>query len=113
MLKISLVDGPHQRRMIVEGTLVGPWADELMVAYERARGDLRGRELIVDLRGLTAVGPAGEVVLLQLIKDDIRFQCGVFARELLRQLVLNTPGNTQDIEEEPNDPDSGSESDVG
>jgi hypothetical protein len=113
MLKISLVDGPHQRRMIVEGTLVGPWADELMVAYQRARGHLRGRELIVDLRGLTAVGPAGEVVLLQLIKDKIRFQCGVFARELLRQLARNTPGNPEDVEEEPNDPDSNSEGDLG
>jgi anti-anti-sigma regulatory factor len=106
MLKISLVDGPHQRRMIVEGTLVAPWAAELTVAYERARADLQSRELIVDLRGLTAVGPAGEDVLLQLLRDKTTFQCGVFARELLRQLVRHTQGNEQDAEEEPNDPDS-------
>jgi hypothetical protein len=82
------------------------WASPTPDAYERARADLQGRELIVDLRGLTAVGPAGEGVLLQLKRDKIKFQCGVFARELLRQLVRHTEGNEQDAEEEPNDPDS-------
>jgi anti-anti-sigma regulatory factor len=87
MLKISLVEGQRERRLIVEGTLVAPWASELAIACEKASADLEGRELIVDLRGLTAIGPAGETVLLQLIKDKTRLQCGVFARELLRQLV--------------------------
>jgi anti-anti-sigma regulatory factor len=90
MLKISLVDGRRERRLIVEGTLVAPWASELAISCEKARAGLQGRELIVDLRGLTAIGPAGETVLLQLIKDKTRLQCGVFARELLRQLVRPT-----------------------
>ena len=90
MLKISLVDGRRERRLIVEGTLVAPWASELAISCEKARADLQGRELIVDLRGLTAIGPAGEIVLLQLIKDKTRLQCGVFARKLLRQLVRPT-----------------------
>lgn len=87
MLKISLVEDRRERRLVVEGTLVAPWASELAIACEKASADLEGRELIVDLRGLTAIGPAGETVLLQLIKDKTRLQCGVFARELLRQLV--------------------------
>jgi len=87
MLKISLVEGRRERRLIAEGTLVAPWAGELAIACERARADLQGRELVVDLRGLTAIGPDGETVLLQLIKDKTRLQCGVFARELLRQLA--------------------------
>jgi hypothetical protein len=49
MLKISLVDGQRQRRLIVEGTLVAPWASELTTACERARTNLDGRELIVDV----------------------------------------------------------------
>ena len=90
MLKISLVEGRRERRLIAEGTLVAPWAGELAIACERARADLQGRELVVDLRGLTAIGPDGETVLLQLIKDKTRLQCGVFARELLRQLARRT-----------------------
>jgi hypothetical protein len=59
MLKISLVDGQRQRRLIVEGTLVAPWASELTTACERAKADLDGRELIVDLRSVTGISSEG------------------------------------------------------
>jgi hypothetical protein len=106
MLKISLVDGQRQRRLIVEGTLVAPWASELAIACEKARADLEGRELIVDLRSLTGIGPEGESVLLQLMKNKIKLQCGVFVRELLRQLVRSTQLNVLDAADALNDADS-------
>jgi hypothetical protein len=90
MLKISLIDNEHQRRMIVEGTLLVPWTDEFANECEKARADLRGRELVVDLRGLTAICPEGENVLLQLMRDKIKLQCGVYMRELLSQLARDT-----------------------
>jgi hypothetical protein len=97
MLKISLVDGQRQRRLIVEGTLVAPWDSELTIACEKARVDLGDRELIVDLRGLTGIGPEGECVLLQLMRDKTRLQCGVFVRELMRQLVRSTQLKALDV----------------
>jgi hypothetical protein len=106
MLKISLVNGQRQRRLIVEGTLVAPWDSELAIACEKARADLDGRELIVDLRSLTGIGPEGESVLLQLMKNKIKLQCGVFVRELLRQLVRSTQLNALDPGDAPNDADS-------
>ncbi len=106
MLKISLVDGQRQRKLIVEGTLVAPWASELAIACEKARADLEGRELIVDLRSLTGIGPEGERVLLQLMKNKIKLQCGVFVRELLRQLVRSTQLNALDAADALNDADS-------
>ena len=87
MLRISLVERPHQCRMIVEGTLVQPWADEFTTACERARLALEGRELIIDLKGITAFSSEGETALLQLIQDNIKFECGLFMREVLRQLA--------------------------
>ena len=108
MLKISLVDGPRQRRMILEGALTAPWADELTAACETAGLDLDGRELIIDLRGVTEIGPDGESVLLRLIKDKIRFQCGVFARELLKQLVRTVQQDALDGGQPRNDTDPGS-----
>jgi hypothetical protein len=106
MLKISLVNGQRQRRLIVEGTLVAPWDSELAIACEKARADLEGRELIVDLRSLTGIGPEGESVLLQLMKNKIKLQCGVFVRELLRQLVRSSQLNPVDAGEALNDADS-------
>jgi hypothetical protein len=106
MLKISLVDGQRQRRLIVEGTLVAPWANELAIACEKARADLDGRELIVDLRSLTGIGPEGECVLLQVMKDKTKLQCGVYVRELLRQLARSTELNALDSSDPLNDADS-------
>jgi hypothetical protein len=105
MLKISLVDGQRQRRLIVEGTLVAPWASELAIACEKARADLQGRELVVDLRSLTGIGPEGEAVLLRLLQNKIKLQCGVFVRELLRQLVRSTQLNALERGSAPNNAD--------
>ena len=87
MLKISVVESPRRRRLIVEGKLLAPWAAELATACEMARADLHGRELIVDLRSLTAISPEGESVLLQLMSEKVKFQCGVFMKEVLKRLA--------------------------
>jgi len=87
MLKISVVESPRRRRLIVEGRLIAPWAAELATAYEMARANLHGRELIVDLRSLTGISSEGESVLLQLISQKVKFHCGVFMKEVLRQLA--------------------------
>jgi hypothetical protein len=86
MLKITVVQGRRQCRLIVEGKLFAPWAAELTSAYQTARTDLQDRELIVDLRSLTAISPEGEAVLLQLMRDKVQFLCGVYGREVLKQL---------------------------
>jgi hypothetical protein len=106
MLKISLAENQHERSLIVEGTLVGPWVNEFAIAYERARHDLGGRELIVDLRSLTGIGQEGERMLLQLMKNKTKMQCGVFVRELLRQLVRSSQLNVTDASDALNDEDS-------
>jgi anti-anti-sigma regulatory factor len=96
MLKISLVDGQRQRRLIVEGTLVAPWASELTTACERARTNLDGRELIVDLRSVTGISSEGESALLQLMRDKTKLQCGLFMSEVLRQLARKARQNSKD-----------------
>jgi anti-anti-sigma regulatory factor len=106
MLKISLVDGQRQRRLIVEGTLVAPWASELTTACERAKADLDGRELIVDLRSVTGISPEGESVLLQLMRDKTKLQCGLFMSEVLRQLARETQQNPKNAGDAPSGTDS-------
>jgi hypothetical protein len=87
MLKISTVDGQRRRCLVVEGNLIEPWAEELITACEEARSGLEGRELIVDLRSLTAISSEGEEDLLQLMAQGLKI-CphGVFARQVVREL---------------------------
>jgi anti-anti-sigma regulatory factor len=106
MLKISVVDAARRRRIVVEGALVAPWADEFAIACEKARADLYGREFIVDLRGVTAISRDGENVLIQLIRRKIRVQCGIFLKELLRQLASDSQPNPTKAGDATDDVDS-------
>jgi anti-anti-sigma regulatory factor len=87
MLKISIVEGRKQRRLVVEGKLVAPWSDELQAACERARAGLNGRELVIDLKNVTTISQQGENLLLELMKRRVKCRgCGLFTNEILKQL---------------------------
>ena len=106
MLKITIIEDQRRRRVIVEGKLIAPWTAEVTSAYQRARTDLQDRELIVDLRSLTAISPEGEDVLLHLIREKIKFLCGVYTKEVLRQLGLKARDNSQEGDAEDADSES-------
>ena len=87
MLKICTVENRSQRRLVLEGKLVAPWAGELRVACEKARADLGDRELVVDVKNLTAISQAGENVLIELMTEGVKFRgSGVFTKHMLKQL---------------------------
>ena len=96
MLKITVVEDQRQRRIIVEGKLIDPWSAELRSAYQTARTNLQDRELIVDLRSLTAISPEGEAVLLQLMREKVKFLSGLYMKEVLKQLARKTRGDRGD-----------------
>jgi hypothetical protein len=99
MLKITVVKQSGRRRVIVEGRLIAPWAAELTSACHTAAADIENRKLIVDLRNVTAISPEGEDVLLQLMRENVKLVCGVYTREILKQLVRrprSSPPNPAD-----------------
>jgi hypothetical protein len=88
MLKISIVENRSQIRLVLEGKLVAPWASELRPAYEKAKSGLGDRELVVEVKDLTAINQAGENVLLELMKEGVKFRgSGVFTKHMLKQLA--------------------------
>jgi anti-anti-sigma regulatory factor len=88
MLRISVVESRNERRLVVEGKLIEPWANELRTAWEKARADLNGRALVIDVNNVTAISQDGKNVLLSLIGDGVKFRCrGVFTKRVLRQLA--------------------------
>jgi hypothetical protein len=88
MLRISLIDSGRQRRVIVEGKLITPWAAELRNACEEARADLLGRDLVIEMKHLTTISQEGENVILELISRGFKFRCrGVFTKQVLKRLT--------------------------
>lgn len=97
MLKISIVESRKQRRLVVEGKLIAPWAAELKKACETARADLHDRELVIEVKNITAIGQEGENVLLTLMGDGVKLRaCGVFTKQVLKQLTRRARRGTQE-----------------
>jgi hypothetical protein len=97
MLKISIVDTPNRRRLVIEGKLIAPWASELTTVWQQATVGLNGRELVVDVKALTAVTQDGENVLLELMKEGARFRSsGVFTKQVLKRLARKIRRNVQE-----------------
>jgi hypothetical protein len=88
MLKISVHDSDRKRQVLLEGKLVAPWTDALKNISQDAgfaRGD---REVVIDLRSVTAISAEGEDLLLVLMEQGARFRVsGVFMRQVVKQLV--------------------------
>jgi hypothetical protein len=88
MFKVSVVETRNQRRVVLEGKLIEPWADELKTACDTARIDLDGRELVIELRNLMSISQAAENMLLELMQQGVKFRCsGVFAKYIIRTLM--------------------------
>ena len=88
MLKISVAANDGQRRLVVEGKLIGPWVSELRSACDKAREDVQNDKLVIDLKNLTAISEEAETVLLELMNERVTVRAsGVFAKEILKQLA--------------------------
>ena len=97
MLKISIIDSDKERRLILEGKLIAPWATELERACDEARQNLRGRAIGLELKNLTGISQEGENLLAALMKEGIKVRgCCVFAREVLRKLRARARAQHQD-----------------
>jgi hypothetical protein len=96
MLKISILDTPERRRLVLEGKLVAPWAAELRRECREAAADLHGRELLIELRNVTCISEEGQNVLLELMKEGFRFRSsGVFTKHVMKRLAQKTRGKAE------------------
>jgi anti-anti-sigma regulatory factor len=87
MLKITTIDTGDQRKLILAGRIVEPWAAELNRAWEHARDSLEGRKLAVDLTGVTVISRDGTHVLHNMKNHGVEFICrGVYVSHVLRNL---------------------------
>lgn len=84
MLKNSVIESRSERRLILYGNLLAPHVTEPRVACEKARADLQNRELVIDLKNLTAISQEGENALFELRNERGKFRCGVFTKHVLR-----------------------------
>ena len=87
MLKISTIDSPIQRRLVLEGKLVEPWVSELKRCWHIAAEGLEGRKVVIDLRNVTVISQEGQNALSALMSEGAKFACeGIHNKHVLKQL---------------------------
>jgi anti-anti-sigma regulatory factor len=87
MLKITMIETEVQRKLILAGRIVEPWAGELNRAWERACNSLGGRTVVVDLSGVTVISGDGTRVLHEMMSHGVEFICrGVYVSHVVRNL---------------------------
>ncbi len=88
MFRISNIDTDSERRLVVEGTLVHPWVDELRRTWSTAGYSLEGRKLVIDLTNVIMISREGENAIFELMKEGAKFSCGgVLTKHLLKELA--------------------------
>ena len=88
MLKISSFETRKERRLVLNGSLISPWTAELQSAYDSAKVDLNGRELVINLDDITTISQEGENILISLMHKGIKIRCrGVFTKLMVRELA--------------------------
>jgi hypothetical protein len=98
MLKISVVDSRSQRRLVVEGRLIAPWVAELSTVWKRAKAELDGRELVIEMRNVMVISQEAENTLLQMMNEGARFSCsGVLTKHVLQQLARRGKRNANEL----------------
>jgi hypothetical protein len=98
MLKVTIIETRHVRRLVLEGTLVQPWVTELGRVWSAASDGLPKRRLIVDLNDVTTIGKDGEHALFEMMRQGARFSCGgVLTRYLLEQLAVKCQVKLRDV----------------
>jgi ABC-type transporter Mla MlaB component len=87
MLRIEIQRTPHTEMWILYGALAGDIVDELTRAWKKERSELNGRKCVIDLIEVTSVDKRGELALLEMMRDGVRFIArGVYSTNLLKNL---------------------------
>ena len=86
-MRVAIIEDLNQRRLKVEGALIGAGVEEFRDACSKAREDLLGRDLLIELADVIAISQEAENLLLELINTGVRIRCcGKFAQYIVTEL---------------------------
>jgi ABC-type transporter Mla MlaB component len=88
MMRITLLDGKAEQRLVVEGNVAGPFVAELESAWEQARRHAGRQPIVIDLTEVTRIDRTGEAALVAMIAEGSWLTAkGVYWEYVLKQLM--------------------------
>jgi hypothetical protein len=87
MFRISLLDTPHDRHLIIEGELDRSCAEEVRRIWNDTKRNVLDRRIVIDVAGVTFISCQCKEHLSKLMLEGAIFQGGgVNVRDLLQKL---------------------------
>jgi anti-anti-sigma regulatory factor len=87
MLKVSTKEREGSVTFVLEGRLCGDWAAEAEKAWSRVLASSGGREVLLDLGGVTFIDRAGEALLSSMLTRGTKVRgSGVMVNHLIDQV---------------------------
>ena len=91
MLKITIHETEQLVSMKLEGRIAGPWVAEFDRTWRSLAPSLKSRSLVLDLRGVSHIGPDGRRVLSEIHdRTGAEFQTGSLLIEFYAQEAINS-----------------------
>jgi anti-anti-sigma regulatory factor len=88
MMRITVLDGKAELRLMVEGKLTGPYIPELESAWNQARQEAGRRPIVVDLSGVSSIDPAAEAALTAMVSEGARLRAkGLYFTCIAKRLM--------------------------
>jgi anti-anti-sigma regulatory factor len=90
VLRITILNSSGGLILKLEGSLKGPWVDELRKAWLTPANMAAGEPVSVDLAGVTFADARGRDLLLRMRKESVALNGGsIFLRQLLEERKPN------------------------
>ena len=87
MLKVSTKEREGSLTFVLEGRLCGEWAIEAEQAWSRLLANCAGREVLLDLGGVTFIDQAGEALIASMLARSPKVRgSGVVVNHLIDQM---------------------------
>ncbi len=88
MVKITIIDGGGEKRIVVEGKLAASGVRELESVWKQAQRECEGRRIVVDLSGTTVIDSSGKGMLVAMAGEGARLVAnGLFTKYLIENLA--------------------------
>jgi ABC-type transporter Mla MlaB component len=88
MLRITILETPNERRLVVEGELTRSAVCELQSAWENIRNHHQNLECVIDLSETTWVDSDGKAALIGMIRNGARLTAnGLYTEYLVQKLM--------------------------
>ena len=103
MLRVTVIEGRSEMRVVVEGMLGAAGVSELKSAWSEVKQARRGR-IVIDLSGMTSIDSSGQAALLVMICEGARLTAsGAFNKYLARDLMCKARQSSP-AQHKPNEP---------